>query len=648
MIINETESNVQKVGNFSTSGFKIAASAKAFQILSSNIYTHKVRAVIREISCNAYDAHVAAKNPNPFSVHLPTYLEPWFSVRDYGIGLSEDDVRNLYTTYFTSTKTESNEYIGALGLGSKSPFCLVDSFSVTSFFNGEKKVYTCFKDNSGEPQVALLTSELSDEPNGLEVLVPGLEGRRDEFNSEAVEVFSYFDKMPEINNSGVIESISHLRTRYVLQGDGFAFTQSYGTPKAVMGNVAYDIPYNYIGDLGMTGYVRFAIGDLNFDPGREKLSLDDKTVAKLKERLAEVSDSISEQSLKLVESQPTAWTKAVKVQDLMRGPLGRHLRDSSTEIVKKIRAYDIPRLDNPATVISPRSKGVDRVTTYILDLSTSEQSFFINKPRMERRVKHYVKENQETVVLLTEEQAQQLQIDADCLKDIDTIPKIPYKTSRTGSGKPSVCVTIYGSSEDVTELPSGEKVYLPICRNKIDAVGAGWRFSDSYIFETMRLVRQFAEFGELYVIKSAHLETKRFQKQKNAGEWIRFDDFVRRELRKTYGTKIRRFDESNYDLPSILESAETGLELNYPESLALVQIKNFNRAYKEYISEGPIHDLMKHVLNDCEEDTSLNAEMKALVDKYPLLDFVRLSYQKVENFQKAIADYMESVDKAVA
>lgn len=648
MIINEAESNVQKVGNFPTSGFKIAASAKAFQILSSNIYTHKVRAVIREISCNAYDAHVAAKNPNPFSVHLPTYLEPWFSVRDYGIGLSEEDVRNLYTTYFSSTKTESNEYIGALGLGSKSPFCLVDSFSVTSFFNGEKKVYTCFKDNSGEPQVALLTSELSDEPNGLEVLVPGLDGRREEFNSEAVEVFSYFDQMPEINNPGVIESISHLRSRYVLQGDGFAFTQTYGSPKAVMGNVAYDIPYNYIGGLGMTGYVRFAIGDLNFDPGREKLSLDDSTVAKLKERLDEVSDSISENSLKLVESQPTAWTKAIKVQDLMRGPLGRHLRDSSTDLVKKIRSYDIPRLANPATVISPRSKGVDVVTTYHLDLSENEQSFYINKPRMERRVKHFVKENQHTVVLLTEEQAQELQIDADYLQDIEAIPKIPYNTRRTSSGKPSVPVTIYGSHEEVTELPSGEKVYMPIHRNKIDSSGAGYQFSDSHIYHTKRLVSQFAEFGELYLIKSAHLGSKRFKKQKDAGEWIRFDDFVRRELRKSYGVKIFRFDEHNYDLPYILDAAEEGLKSQYPDSSALTQIQNFNRDHRVYLENGQIQTLMKEMFHDCEEDDSLNVQMRDLLNKYPLLNYLRNNYIKVEDFQKAIADYIESVEKAVA
>ena len=93
MIISENKQDVAVCGSFKTSGFKIQASSKAFDILSSNIYTHKVRAVIREISCNAVDAHTAAGNPDRIHVHLPTRLEPHFSVRDYGTGLSDEDVR---------------------------------------------------------------------------------------------------------------------------------------------------------------------------------------------------------------------------------------------------------------------------------------------------------------------------------------------------------------------------------------------------------------------------------------------------------------------------------------------------------------------------------------------------------------------------
>jgi hypothetical protein len=106
-------SNVSQVSNFA-----IKSTAKSFQILSSGLYANKIRAVIRELSCNATDSHTAAGTQDtPFDVHLPNSLEPYFSIRDYGIGLSQDQVTSIYTTYFESTKSGSNDYIGALGLG---------------------------------------------------------------------------------------------------------------------------------------------------------------------------------------------------------------------------------------------------------------------------------------------------------------------------------------------------------------------------------------------------------------------------------------------------------------------------------------------------------------------------------------------------
>jgi DNA topoisomerase VI subunit B len=107
MIITSEKKDVQVGGDFQTQQFSILASAKAFDILTSKIYTNKVKAVIREISTNAWDSHQDAGNPDPFDVHLPTSLEPWFSVRDYGTGISPEQMMTLYTEFFRSTRTES-------------------------------------------------------------------------------------------------------------------------------------------------------------------------------------------------------------------------------------------------------------------------------------------------------------------------------------------------------------------------------------------------------------------------------------------------------------------------------------------------------------------------------------------------------------
>ena len=40
--------------------FKIKTSATAFKILSEGLYSNKIGSMIRELICNAYDAHCAA------------------------------------------------------------------------------------------------------------------------------------------------------------------------------------------------------------------------------------------------------------------------------------------------------------------------------------------------------------------------------------------------------------------------------------------------------------------------------------------------------------------------------------------------------------------------------------------------------------
>ena len=260
-ILSNDKRDVSVSNDFKTSGFKIQASAKAFEILSSNIYTNKVRAVIREYNCNAYDAHVAAGNGEPWDVHLPTLLEPYFSVRDYGTGLSDQQVREIFTTYFHSTKTNSNDFVGALGLGSKSAFSLVDSFTVVSYYNGVKTDYCCYKDEYGEPQIATLASSDTDEPNGLEVSM-SVEGRQDDFEDEAVNVFKYFDVLPNINDKEVVKYILKSKGYYKFVCDEGSFNTGYGSLYARMGNVAYKIPSDYKSDL--SGFINFNIYQRKF------------------------------------------------------------------------------------------------------------------------------------------------------------------------------------------------------------------------------------------------------------------------------------------------------------------------------------------------------------------------------------------------
>lgn len=157
-------------GGVATGSFSIAASAKAFRILIDGLYSDKPRAIVRELWSNAFDAHRdAGVMDRAFECHLPTRFEPHFSVRDFGVSLTHEQVMGLYTTVFQSTKDKSNVGVGKFGLGSKTPFAYSDQFTVTAWLDGRKRVYNAFIDEDGYPKISLFHEEETTEEQGLEV-----------------------------------------------------------------------------------------------------------------------------------------------------------------------------------------------------------------------------------------------------------------------------------------------------------------------------------------------------------------------------------------------------------------------------------------------------------------------------------------------
>jgi hypothetical protein len=414
MILEGVKKSTQTSGSFQTSGFRIEASAKAFKLLSSNPYKYKVRAVIRELTCNALDANTDAESSAVPRVHLPTKLEPWFSVADNGKGLSPDDVRDVYTVYFCSTKTNSNKLIGALGIGAKSPYCLVDSFIVKSICDGIKYQYSAYKDEDDLPQMALLSSSPTDEPSGVEVIV-NVMGRDDEFQREAVEVFKYFDVIPEVNISSVRDAIVSAR-KFGVNGNGFAFNTGYGSCKAVMGNVAYDIPHGY--GLDLDGYIKFEIGDLDFDLGRESLSLDNKTIANLKARVNEVRNGMADHIISIIETEDTEFKRAKMFDKVNCGVLGNII-----DCNKQKFDYILPMTSTEMSVYSKTYRAVSISHMKTLPLSADYYRF---KPKFTARIKSYLKDHGGKIVVLTDQQITECKIDLDVIKDLDTLPKIVY------------------------------------------------------------------------------------------------------------------------------------------------------------------------------------------------------------------------------
>lgn len=240
----EVESNVvDSAGMGAKSAFNIKASAHAFRMLSSGLYSNKIRAVLREIGCNAADAHImAGKKGVPFEVHLPSRLSNKFYIKDFGPGLDPDEIRDLYTTYFSSSKQQSNEVTGAFGLGSKSPFAYTDSFTITSAKNGVTTTYVAYLDEASAPAIRVVTSFPSDcaWTNGVQIGMAVKPQDVQTFITEAQFVYQFFAVLPTMVNSAPIQ-----RRKYSVETPDFALPaagNAIPTAVLVMGNVAYPLP----------------------------------------------------------------------------------------------------------------------------------------------------------------------------------------------------------------------------------------------------------------------------------------------------------------------------------------------------------------------------------------------------------------------
>lgn len=299
MKINTQNRNIESSHDFEQTTFTISDNAQAFDILSSKLYTNIPLAIVRELSTNAYDSHVAAGNADiPFDVTAPTSFEPKFTIRDYGTGLSPEAMQTLYTRYFESTRNESNEFTGALGLGSKSPFSYTDMFSVTSYYNGTKYVYCAVKNEDGSPSLALLTQEETDEPNGLEISIDIKDQDAYAFRSAMEDVYFNFEVKPNVAGY-VLPSCPTPR----LSGDNWSLYEIGNVPSLFgwsdriyvqMGNVAYKVDAGQL-DSDSTPYLAdgrilmsVPMGTCSISASREELHYDERTKKRLSAALKSV------------------------------------------------------------------------------------------------------------------------------------------------------------------------------------------------------------------------------------------------------------------------------------------------------------------------------------------------------------------------
>jgi hypothetical protein len=402
---------VEHTGVTENKSFGIKFDAKMANILASGLYSDKIKSIIRELSCNAFDSHTESKNDEPFEVHLPSTWEPWFHVKDFGTGLSHEQITDIYTTYGVSTKTDSNEYIGQLGLGSKSPFSYTDAFTVDSRFNGTEYHYAMHKDDSGMPSMALMGSNPTNEKNGITVKMPVKREDIYRFCEKAVEVFVWFSKKPKIIGANFTYPVEK---EVLFSGDYWKIlskSDSYSGNKAyaIMGNVAYPLNINSIPHLtyalrqllSFNISITFPIGDLEIAASREELGYDKRTISNITLKITNVFNELRTQFEEKFKSCKTLWEAKILYHKLFDRNDGHSLRNLfyNTDIIwKKVK------LNNSSIHIDFTSIYDTNIEVKYLDISGVE------------KIKHY--DN----ILFWQSSQKSLKICRNCFHAMELLP----------------------------------------------------------------------------------------------------------------------------------------------------------------------------------------------------------------------------------
>ncbi len=323
--------------------------AKIMWMLRTGLYTRKALAVCREYASNGWDEHKIAGVTRPLLIHVPQWGEPYFSCRDYGRGLSRYGVR-IFAEYGTSTKDgalpkncpecaarddatlcsscamielEAQQSVGALGIGSKSGFCIGDTFTVTSWHGGTKAIYSAAIGPDNKGKLTLMYEEDCGDETGIEVSVPVPTGMVYEFEREARWLYQHMAPQPEINIPLPIAPTS--------LNNGYLRADDQGTWIGIMGCVPYRINLEQIQEplseeglweplQKLGGALYLPLGSVEFAINREELQHTKRTNAVLAAAFRALVDEYLEDAIKSLKGgKGSGWDRRHKAVFLSNG-----------------------------------------------------------------------------------------------------------------------------------------------------------------------------------------------------------------------------------------------------------------------------------------------------------------------------------------
>jgi len=263
------------------------------QMLSKNLYSDEVGSAIRECASNALDSHRRAGVTDPIIVGLRIGEgSSWeFTVEDFGVGLNHRDVENIISKYGKSTKRESENELGMMGLGFKAPLAYCSSFYFVARKYGMERKYMMYEGEDVNT-IDLIYSTPTTERDGVKIIIPIKSWDQNDFKRKIKEQLCYFQDI-YFDVEGIDNEFTIHRSKLYQ----FSEMCDKDAMHVCLDDVYYPLDFSKVGidPIQMPIGVRFSLKDGVFPtPNREALRYTAEAKDLIKKRIGEVADHFVE------------------------------------------------------------------------------------------------------------------------------------------------------------------------------------------------------------------------------------------------------------------------------------------------------------------------------------------------------------------
>ncbi|MDC6350723.1 hypothetical protein PP178_04100 [Zeaxanthinibacter sp. PT1] len=275
--------------------------------LSRGMYSDPIGTIVREIVSNGFDAHQELGVSDDVLVEMKdpcdlTGEAGFIAIRDFGTGIDEWRMENVYCSYGESTKRDTNEEIGGFGVGGKSPLAYASSYQLTTWVDGHEYQYIIYESKDGNiPDLVHKTP--STERRGTEVRI-AIKTYEDaeKFREALCRQLRYFEGVSFIGDCDMDNDYQLIKGKHFIVRTNDEYTTNMGV---CIGKIHYPLDASLFGikDHETKGSISlyFGIGEIDVTMTRESIRYTYETRLKIKERMAEAAEELSklrESSLK--------------------------------------------------------------------------------------------------------------------------------------------------------------------------------------------------------------------------------------------------------------------------------------------------------------------------------------------------------------